>query len=118
MSLEPQISLGSSYEFDGEGDSGQINSVTARRCKATVELPTNTVSLQRLSWGGTETFTTDSDLHEAIESLCYNYLEESHGGWENNDGAYGEFHFDVAERTVDLEFHGRFTDTFTSNHTF
>jgi hypothetical protein len=40
-------------------------------------------------------------LHEAIDTLCYDYLEGSHGGWENNDGAFGEFHFDVDQRRVD-----------------
>ena len=37
-------------------------------------------------------------------------LEQEQGGWENNDGAFGEFTFDVAERTIELEFNGRFTD--------
>ena len=41
-------------EFDGEGDSGQISSVSAMRDKETVELPVTTVTLRRLSWGATE----------------------------------------------------------------
>ena len=61
---------------------------------------------------------SESTLEEAIENLCYDYLEETHGGWENNDGGFGEFRIDVAKRTVELEFNGRFTDTCTSNHTF
>jgi hypothetical protein len=88
-------------EFDGEGDSGQINGVIVFRDRASADLPATTVSLRQLSWGATEPVTTNSDLHEAIERLCYDYLEESHGGWENNDGAYGEFHFDVVERSVE-----------------
>jgi hypothetical protein len=57
-------------------------------------------------------------LASAIEILCYDHLEETHCGWENNDGAYGEFLLDVAERTVELEFHERYTATLTENHTF
>jgi hypothetical protein len=57
-------------------------------------------------------------LCAAIETLCYDYLEQTNGGWENNDGGFGEFIFDVAARTVELEFNGRYTDTFTTNHTF
>jgi hypothetical protein len=49
-------------------------------------------------------------LREAIEELCYSYLEQDYGGWENNDGAFGEFIFDVATRKIGLEFNSRFTD--------
>lgn len=105
-------------EFDGEGDSGQINSVTAFRGEEPVEVPETKVRIQNVAWGDTAPVAMESTLASAIETLCYDYLEERHGGWENNDGAYGEFHFDVAQRTVDLLFIGRFTDTYTSNHTF
>jgi hypothetical protein len=54
----------------------------------------------------------------ALETICYDFLEQEHGGWENNDGAFGEFTFNVAERTVELEFHGRYMDISTSTHTF
>jgi hypothetical protein len=34
-------------------------------------------------------------LQEAIETLAYDYLEDTHMGWENNAGAFGTFVFDV-----------------------
>jgi hypothetical protein len=105
-------------EFNGEGDQGQIESVIAFRGEDRSELPQATIREHNVSWGSVEPVATESTLESAIETLCYDYLEEAHGGWENNDGAYGEFHLDVAKRTVELEFNGRFTDTFTSNHTF
>jgi hypothetical protein len=105
-------------EFDGEGDSGQINSVTGFCGKERTEFPKTTVSVQEIACGNTTAVSTQTTLECAIETLCYDYLEVTHGGWENNDGAFGEFHFDVAARTIDLEFYGRFTDTYTSNHTF
>jgi hypothetical protein len=80
--------------------------------------PHTTVAIQTMPWGATETVTTQPSLEEAIESLCYGYLEETHAGWENNDGGFGEFHFDVAGRSVELEFNGRFSDTWTDIHTF
>ncbi len=107
-----------SVEFDGEGDSGQITGLLAFRNDERVELPATTVNIQQVSYGNTEPVTAESPLHEAIETLCYDLLEESHGGWENNDGAYGEFQLNVATRTIELEFNGRFTDVSTSNHTF
>jgi len=105
-------------DFDGEGDSGQINDVAAFRGEEPAELPTATVTIQTIPWGSTEATTTESNLGEAIETLCYLYLEGTHGGWENNDGAYGEFRLDVAKRSVELEFNGRYTDTWTDTHSF
>jgi hypothetical protein len=105
-------------EFDGEGDDGQIKSAAAFRGEECVDLPVTTVTLQQFSGGDTEPVTAKFSLHDAIEMLCYDYLEDTHSGWENSGGAYGEFHLDVIRRTVELEFNARFTDIFTSNHTF
>ena len=105
-------------EFDGEGDSGQINSVTAFCGKEPTAFPQTTVSIQETAWGNNNATSTQATLEGAIETLCYDYLEVTHGGWENNDGAFGEFHFDIGARTIDLEFYARFTDTCNSYHTF
>lgn len=105
-------------EFDGEGDSGQINAVTAFRGEEQVELPVTPVTLQRASSNQTELRSAEEPLPQAVETLCYDYLGHAHGGWENNDGAYGEFRLDVGARTVELEFNGRYTDIFTENDTF
>lgn len=105
-------------DFDGEGDSGQINGVAAFYGDESATLPSTTIAIQTVSWGKTEIPTAQSTLEKAIETLCYDYLEQTHGGWENNDGGYGEFRIDVAKRTIELEFNGRFTDTWTDNHTF
>lgn len=105
-------------QFDGAGDSGQIESVTAFRGEAQIAFPSTTISLEQASWGSTELRSTEEELSQAVENLCYDYLEETNGGWENNDGAYGEFCLDVAACTVALEFNGRYTAIDTENHTF
>jgi hypothetical protein len=46
-------------------------------------------------------------VSDVVEALAYDLLEEEHGGWENNDGAYGEFRFDVTDRTISLAYHER-----------
>lgn len=104
--------------FDGEGDSGQIESVTAMARAKDVTLPAKQVTIRQLSRVGAKPVSTRESLPAAIETLCYDYLEETHGGWENNEGAFGEFHIDVAARTIELEFNARFVDTDTTNHTF
>ena len=105
-------------EFDGEGDSGQIGEMTAQSGDAAIPLPELPVTLQCASYNTGKLDSRQQDLREAIETLCYGYLEQEQGGWENNDGAYGEFTFDVAGRKIELGFNARFTDSTLFNHSF
>ncbi len=50
--------------------------------------------------------------------LAYDFLEETHDGWENSDGAYGDFIFDVAERTITLDYNERHMESDYSQHVF
>jgi len=104
--------------FDGEGDSGQIDNVAAYKGDELLPLPERRLVFQSVSCDGNPVRTGELALGEAIETLCYGYLSEEHGGGENNDGAYGEFTLDVPTRTVTLEFNGRFSDVHSSTHTF
>src|SRR5579872_1909471 len=97
-----------SVTFDGEGDSGQIDNIAAYKGDELTPLPDQTVALRTARWGDDAIKVEEHPVAQAIETLCYDFLEQEHGGWENNDGAYGEFTFDVANRTVELEFNGRF----------
>jgi len=105
-------------EFDGYGDSGQIESACARVDDTPVDFPTTTVSLHTTSWNQGELGIKETPLAAAVEDLCYGCLEQTHAGWENNDGAYGELTFDVVERKITLDFNGRYTDTWSDAHTF
>jgi hypothetical protein len=105
-------------EFDGEGDSGQIGAITAHASEALVPLPTNPVTLHQSSWYNDALPATEKPLSEAVETLCYDYLTQEHDGWENNDGAFGEFTFHVAERRIELDFNGRFSDSTLFSHSF
>src|ERR1700730_10739927 len=107
-----------SVEFDGEGDNGQIGDITARSGDAAVPLPESPVTLYGAVHGTAKLRSTQTSLREAIETLCYGYLEQQQGGWENNNGGYGEFTFDVAGRRIDLEFHARFTDSTQFDYSF
>ena len=104
--------------FDGEGDSGQIEEVTAYKNEAAIGLPVSSVTLHSVPWGSETITGATSPVAEAIESLCYDYLSEAHGGWENNDGAFGEFTFHVSERRIELDFNDRFTDYTNHSYTF
>lgn len=105
-------------DFDGEGDSGQLSDITAYAGDTPVKLPETPVTFHRSQWNTDGLITHSEALNEALETLCYDYLEQKHDGWENNEGAYGTFEFDVGNRTVSLEFNERFVDTTMHNHTF
>ena len=57
-------------------------------------------------------------MEEAIETLVYKVLNQIYGGWENNDGAYGEYTFDVTERTITLDYNERHMESDHSMHVF
>jgi hypothetical protein len=104
--------------FDGEGDSGQIDGAASYAGDAAADFPATIVTLYRAPSGWDEFVLQEVTLRQAVEELCYDYLEQEHGGWENNDGAFGEFTFDVAERKVGLDFNARFTDYSHHSYTF
>jgi len=105
-------------EFDGEGDSGQIEGVYAYAGDARTELPESFLTLYQAAQNKGEPRTTNVSLHDAIETLCYDYLAQTHGGWENNDGAYGTFEFDIRKRSIHLDFNERFSDSTNYSHDF
>ncbi len=105
-------------EFDGCGDSGQIERTVAHAGDREAELPSLPLAQAEPIPDGGGLHQVECSLYEAIEALAYELLEDSHGGWENNDGAYGEFTFDVAKRTITLAFNQRFTDSEYSEHVF
>jgi len=104
--------------FDGCGDSGQIESVDARNAHGDVALPDDRIETASAPWEGTEPERRTLSVGKAIEEMAYRFLEQTHGGWENNEGAYGEFTFDVAARTITLDYNERYIETENHEHEF
>jgi len=106
--------------FDGWGDSGQIQGITALAGESKADLPKTLVTIHEFSYSDHDQpiKAVEQLLSEALETLCYAYLDESHGGWEIDDGSYGDFAFDVAARTIKLEYNGRITDVLTEYEEF
>ncbi len=102
--------------FDGSGDSGQIEGVDARIGETATELPATAVEIASPVWDGSGVETRTLPLAEAIEQLVYDLLEDTHDGWENNEGAFGEFTFDVAEASIQLDYNERFETSEYSGH--
>ena len=79
-------------DYDGCGDSGQFESLSVFRGDEAISQ------------------SIDDQLLEQVERLLYDLLEIRHGGWEINDGAFGEFTWDLTTDTLAQVHHSRFTD--------
>lgn len=101
--------------FDGYGDSGQVESIDASNADGATHLPPCEIELVQPGEGdGTEHVATP--IEQAIEELAYDLLRDTHAGWENNDGAFGEFSLDVAARTISLDHNERYTAIESYSH--
>lgn len=96
--------------YDGEGDSGQIQDYQA------TDTSGNPIDLARHGplTQPNDTPSQFSSLCNLIEEFCWDVLDAFHAGFENNDGGFGEFAFDVECGTVELSHNDRFVDV---NHT-
>jgi hypothetical protein len=74
--------------YDGYGDSGNIESVVAYAGEEDVELA--------------------SEIDAALQEAAYDLLP---GGWEINDGSFGELVLDVSERRLVREHNWRITES-------
>jgi hypothetical protein len=76
-------------EFDGSGDSGQIEGVTfCDSSHEVMDIPEDTISWVYTAYGQ-EPKDTKVTIHKAVEDLGYQMLEESGHDWYNNEGGYG-----------------------------
>ena len=104
--------------FAVEGDSGQIESISAWAGDAAVEFPSVEIPYAAVTWDNPAVEMRQLSLADVVERLAYDLLSDTHGGWENNDGAWGEFCFDAAARCIHLEFNERFTSSELYTHDF
>ncbi len=87
-------------EYDGCGDSGQIESVLAFDAGGSEVEPSSENGLKSME----------------LETLFYDLLEARHPGWENNDGAFGEFKWNLTTEELAHVHNDRFTDYETTEH--
>lgn len=104
--------------FDGSGDSGQIVEVTAWASEAKASLPAQSIELVEPGKDGEPINRTTLTVADAIEILVYDVLDETQSGWPNDDGAYGDFTFDVVKRTIALDYNERHIESDYSHHEF
>lgn len=87
-------------EYDGCGDSGQIEDVVC------LDAESKPVALT-----GKTPVTIDQ-----LSDLFYDLIEARHPGWENNDGACGELAWVLETDTLTHTHNDRFTGYYTAEH--
>lgn len=108
-------------EFDGSGDSGQIEEVTFYDSgNEVMDIPEDTISWVYSAYDDTkpdEQYKPQEHqvtLQKAVEDLGYNMLDESGHDWYNNDGGYGRIHVQVegedGKPKVKMDMNIRITD--------
>lgn len=118
-------------EFSGGGDSGQIDEVRyfvgkkqpddvdtlkKRLVQQAQIIDTTTWCAEKDEWVST---TKSPTLEELVEQICYDLLAANHGGWEINEGSYGEFVFNFGKSNkLDLTFNQRIEEIETSEETY
>lgn len=100
-------------EFDGYGDTGQIESMTGFSGETATEIGDTVVQVYKEAREvGRPLTVTTTRLREAIEDLCYVFLEQEHEGWEIEDGSNGRFEFNVEERAITLSITKKYSEYF------
>lgn len=102
--------------FDGYGDSGQLDEPSFVNATGAVDPPVGEIEVQSVLYDGSGIETVRVSITEAIEQICYDLLGEYHAGWENNDGAYGDFVFDVTADAITYTHNSRYTEVDTSSY--
>lgn len=101
--------------YDGEGDEGQVNDITAYTATGEeLGLPSVDVERHQLNYNGSVT----SDLiglDHALDSFAVEALCALHSGWEDGNGACGELELLVESGTATLTHNSRFIDYDTAS---
>jgi len=105
--------------FDGCGDSGQIEDLRALTSESiAIPLPDGLIAFSDVSWEGPQVVAQQRSPNDVIEAMANAYLEQTHAGWEDGDGSYGEFTFTVEGQTIALEYNERHMESDYHCHEF
>ena len=104
--------------FNGYADEGQIDGAVADGEGGDTDLQSIRIEIARVEWGSHVDTRQTLSVNDAIEKLVHDLLEQTYSGWENNQGAYGDFLFDVTERTITLNFNVRIEISELTQHVF
>lgn len=108
-------------EFDGYGDSGSIEGVTFKpNVENLEEREVADTTFEITDWvdGKPKKVKRNKTIRELVDDVCYGILGAEHGGWEINEGAFGEFSIDVTNDAISLEYNRRVESVETSEEEY
>ena len=103
--------------YEGGGDSGDVSEVSVEPPELLPKLRTETIELRcrigEFQDGHYQYRTADQSmsLHRAVSDFTLDWVEDTHGGWENNEGGSGSVTLDVEAGTLKLEHTEYFTES-------
>lgn len=111
--------------FNGGGDDGQIGDIEVspkktdffERSVCGVKIKTGTL-WDAKTGSAVQHYKTEVTVEELIEDVCYQVLEKHFCGWEDNEGSFGEFRFNMKTRKIELDFNNNFTQSRLSRYRF
>lgn len=107
--------------FEGSGDSGAIGDVTYTPDETEppqsqrVEILATSRDFDNGHWRTTVN-PDQISLNSAIETITYDFLEETGINWYDNEGGYGELVIDVSQSSVTLSVSERYTEINEAYH--
>lgn len=103
-------------EFNGYGDEGQIERPVACTREKQVALPEDRIEILSMKWGTDSAEREMVTVKDAVNSMAWAILGRLYGGWQDGEGAFGEFEFAVEARAIRLDFNARFVETDLYTH--
>jgi hypothetical protein len=105
--------------FDGSGDSGQFEAPMAYDAEnGEMAIPTGDITVKSVDFDTGTISERTTTVGDYIETLACDFLEGAHGGWENGEGAHGEFRFALSEQTITLDYNERYVEYNHYEHEF
>ena len=102
-------------EYDGEGDSGQINSTFGVNDRGEI------VDLAKpfpVSIGQGDRLHHYDSLEEFVEDFAWDLLEQYHAGFVDNDGGFGRVTIEVADARITLDHNDRVVESVNTETEF
>jgi len=96
-------------QFNGYGDEGQVDPASVFDAAGKeIAIPDVTVEIL-VNRFDSEPHPSSETLADAFATFVYNALDDLHGGWQDNEGGYGELTIDVATGKATLDFNEQYT---------
>jgi hypothetical protein len=108
-------------DFDGYGDSGSIEGIAFTPSVKNIEekeVPDTAFEFTEWRNDKPKKVKRNKTIRELIDDVCYGILGTEHGGWEINEGSFGNFVFRVDDDKVLVTFNQRIESVETSEEEY